>query len=97
MPRVDQRLVQDVDLFPTILQLAGISPATVVPAGRKIDGKSIVPYMTSTTGSNGRVYSYNETFTDTWNNKAVRSMRGGRYKLVTRGAKQELYSILRPA
>ena len=93
VPRVDQRLAQDVDLFPTILQLAGI-PATIVPAGRKIDGKSLVPYLTTTTGSNGRVYNYNETFTDTWNNKAVRSMRGGRYKVVTRGAKQELYNIL---
>ena len=40
------------------------------------------------------MYNYNETFTGTWNNKAVRSMRGGRYKVVTRGAKQELYNIL---
>jgi arylsulfatase B len=94
VPRVDRRLTQDVDLFPTILQLAGINPATVVPAGRKIDGKSLVGYMTTTTGNNGRVYSYNETFTTTWNNKAVRSMRGGRYKLVTRGANQELYNLV---
>ena len=91
VPRVDLRLAQDVDVFSTILQLAGINQASVVPAGRVIDGQSLVPYMTSTTGSNGRVYSYNETFTGTWTNHAIRSMRGGRYKLVTRGARQELY------
>ena len=92
-PRVDVRLTEDVDLFPTILQLAGISPTSVLPPGRKIDGKSLVPYMASITGSNGRIYNYSETFDNGWNINPVRSMRGGRYKVVTRGAKRELYNI----
>ena len=47
----------------------------------------------SPTGNNGRIYNYGETFDNGWNINPVRSMRGGRYKVVTRGAKRELYNL----
>ncbi len=36
-------LVNTVDLYPTILRLAGVDPAAVLPGGRKIDGVSLLP------------------------------------------------------
>ena len=41
-------LVNTVDLFPTILRLAGINPTDVLPSGRKTDGVSFLPYIANT-------------------------------------------------
>ena len=38
-------LVSAVDLFPTILQLAGIDPQTALPVGTVIDGVSLLPLL----------------------------------------------------
>ena len=52
-------LVASVDLFPTILALAGISP----PAGNRIDGVSLLPFLANTASVAGvRAFAYTETF-----------------------------------
>ncbi len=94
VPRVEKRMAQDVDLFATILDLAGIDLAATVPPGRVIDGKSLRPYLADPLGPSVHPYNYNEEFTDgVWTAHAIRSIRGTVYKLITRGSKHELYRI----
>jgi arylsulfatase B len=82
--RVVTRIVSAVDLYPTILELAGIDPATVVPAGTRIDGVSIVPYLRNQTGTPLRQYVYSEEFPLCWDQNYERAVANSRYKLIRR-------------
>ena len=84
--RMVDGLVNTVDLYPTILRLAGIDPASVLPAGRKIDGVSILPYITSTTTAALRPWVYAEKFDLAWNQNWQRAIRDRRYKLIERAS-----------
>jgi arylsulfatase A-like enzyme len=84
--RMVDGLVNTVDLYPTILRLAGIDPASVLPAGRKIDGVSILPYITSTTTAVLRPWVYTELFKPAWNENWQRAIRDRRYKLIERAS-----------
>ncbi|MBL8898822.1 MAG: sulfatase-like hydrolase/transferase [Planctomycetes bacterium] len=44
-----EALVDLTDLFPTVAEIAGIALPTALPAGRKIDGISLVPYLADPT------------------------------------------------
>lgn len=84
--RMVDGLVNTVDLYPTILRLAGIDPASVLPAGRKIDGVSMLPYITSTTTAALRPWVYAERFDLAWNQNWQRAIRDRRYKLIERAS-----------
>jgi arylsulfatase A-like enzyme len=78
-------LVNTVDLYPTILRLAGIDPSTVLPPGTKIDGVSILPHIENTaTASPPRGTAYAEKFDLAFDQQWERAIRNTRYKLIER-------------
>jgi arylsulfatase A-like enzyme len=77
-------LVNTVDLYPTILRLAGIDPSTVLPAGTKIDGVSILPYIENTVTTSPRGTAYAEKFDLAYNEQWEHAIRNTRYKLIER-------------
>ena len=79
-------LVNTVDLFPTILRLAGIDPADVLPSGRKTDGVSILPYIANTSSAALRPWAYADKFDLLYNQKWERAINDTRYKLIERAA-----------
>ena len=84
-------LVASVDLFPTILALAGISP----PAGTRIDGVSLLPFLSNTAvGGAVRAFAYTETFPTSFDAGYDRAIRTPRYKLVEHAAGgQEFFDL----
>ena len=84
--RVVDAIVAGVDLFPTILELAGIDYRAVVPVGSRIDGVSLVPYFSSPTPPSipTHAYLYSDKFEGTWDTNYRRAIRDLNYKLVDR-------------
>jgi arylsulfatase A-like enzyme len=79
--RTNTTLVHAVDLFATILELAGTSVSATVPANVTIDSRSIVPVLQNQTDTSRRVYT--ELFGDNiMNNQDGRALRDSRYKLI---------------
>lgn len=91
-------LVAGVDLYPTILELAGIDPRQVVPAGNPIDGVSLMPFLTGTLGPTVPVHAqiYADKFADAWNVDPRRAIRNVQFKLIDRDGEtqDELYDLL---
>lgn len=83
---VVQSIVTGVDLYPTILELAGIDPRQVVPAGNPLDGVSLVPFLTGALGPTDQVHAhvYADKFTDQWDVDARRAIRNATFKLIDR-------------
>ena len=83
-------LVSAVDLFPTILQLAGIDAAAVP----RTDGVSLMPYLQARAHPAPRAWLYSEQFTASFNTRWERAMRTGRYKLIERfDGSREFYDL----
>jgi arylsulfatase A-like enzyme len=79
--RTNSTLVHAVDLFATILELAGTSVAATVPANVVVDSRSIVPALLGATDPSRRVYA--DLFGDTLlNGQDGRMLRDTRYKLI---------------
>jgi len=79
--RTNTTIVHAVDLFATILELAGTSVAATVPANVVVDSRSIVPALLGTTDPSRRVYA--ELFGDNLlNGQDGRMLRDARYKLI---------------
>ena len=89
-------LVSTVDLFPTILALAGLDPKDVLPKGRVIDGVSLLPLLsTAAAGGTVRPFAYTEQFPLTFDADYGRAIRTPRFKLITTaGALDELYDVV---
>ena len=77
-------LVNTVDLFPTILRLAGINPADVLPSGTKIDQVSFLPYIANTSTAPIRPSAYADNFDLAYNQRWERAINDGPYKLIER-------------
>jgi arylsulfatase A-like enzyme len=60
--REEKGLVASVDLFPTVLELAGIDPRTTVPRSIPLDGISLLPYLKKTNNGSLRQTIYTERF-----------------------------------
>ena len=75
--RVVDRRGQHVDLFPTILALAGIP----LPSGVKLDGISLLPVLQNSTAGTRRSWAYAEQFTSIPTQRAIRNAT---YKLIKR-------------
>jgi arylsulfatase A-like enzyme len=73
--KVDDRVVVQLDLFPTILAAAGVEP----PAGRKLDGKDLLPYLT---GASAGAVVHDTLF---WRFGPRRAVRSGDWKLQWNG------------
>ena len=79
--RTNTTLVHAVDLFATILELAGTSVSATVPTNVTIDSRSIMPALQNQTDPGRRVYA--ELFGDNlMNNQDGRALRDSRYKLI---------------
>jgi FtsP/CotA-like multicopper oxidase with cupredoxin domain/arylsulfatase A-like enzyme len=73
-------LTHVVDLYSTILTLAGINVATTVPAGTTIDSQSLVPVLQNQSVTRSLVYD--EEFDIASPNLGGRSLRDSQYKLI---------------
>lgn len=92
--RLADGLVNTVDLFPTILELAGVDPAAVVPAGTRTDGVSLTPYLTDRAGGSLRSFAYAEQFYRGVDDQYQRAIRDARHKLIERAdGTRELYDL----
>jgi arylsulfatase A-like enzyme len=92
--RVVPALANTVDLYPTILELAGIDPAAVVPAGTRLDGVSLLPYLCNVAHPSPRAWAYAERFRPVYNQGYQRAIRNGRYKLIERASgSREFYDL----
>jgi len=79
--RTNTTLVHAVDLFATLLELAGTSVSATVPAGVPLDSRSIVPALQGQTDTSRRVYV--DLFGDSLlNGEDGRCLRDARYKLL---------------
>lgn len=79
--RTNDTPVNAVDLFATILELAGTSASAAVPSSVKIDSQSLVPILQSTNTISRRAYS--EVFgPSVAANVGGRALRDSRFKLI---------------
>ena len=93
--RASDALVSTVDLYPTMLELAGVNLATTLPTNLVIDGQSLLPIITNAAYVPPSRYVLSENFGFTVpDNVAGRAVRNGRYKLILfdNGA-QEMYDL----
>jgi arylsulfatase B len=80
--RTSDSPVQAVDLFATILELAGISPAAVVPSGVITDSRSLLPLIADQAESEAR-YAYAELFGSSIQSvEGGQALRNGQFKLI---------------
>lgn len=88
-------LVNCVDLFPTFMNLAGITSSSLL-ASVDIDGISLVPYFTNPERKSLRPFIYGEEFVNTWNNAWERATMNGRYAFIERqtGTTRAFYDML---
>lgn len=92
--RVVPRIVSAVDLYPTILRLAGVDPEAVLPAGVAIDGVSLVPYVRNQTSAPTRQYIYAEEFPIDYDERYERAIANCCYKLIERAdGSREFYDL----
>ena len=77
-------LVNSVDLYPTILNLAGISMAKALPVGTKVDGVSLMPYVANRATAPVRDTAYADKFDLDEAATFERTLRDPRYKLIER-------------
>ncbi|MEN9576326.1 MAG: hypothetical protein RL514_4181 [Verrucomicrobiota bacterium] len=79
--RTNEALVHAVDLFATVLELAGINVVATVPTGTRVDSRSLVPVLSGQAGGGRAVYT--ELFAATTPGSADgRALRDERFKLI---------------
>ena len=68
------------DLYPTILEAAGITPATTVPSSVTLDGQSLLPVLLNQGFTRTRLYA--EQFDASQPTTGGRTLRDDRYKII---------------
>ncbi len=96
-PRDVDHLVSVVDLFPTVLELAGVDVAAAVGAhagDHSLDGVSALPYLTDAAAPPQRTHLVAQTFQDTPPIAEMNhAIRDGSHKLVCTPTSVELYDL----
>ncbi len=92
--RESTAIVHAVDLFSTILELAGMNAGTVVPGSIPIDSRSLVPILNNQTEAAGRT-AYSEIAADeNPSNRMGAAVRNTTHKLIRfTGGDEELYDL----
>jgi arylsulfatase A-like enzyme len=92
--RTNDTLVNVADLYSTILELAGINVAAIVPAGTPLDSRSLLPIVQSTNTTLSR-YAYGELFGPVLTNTVTgQTLRNDQYKLIRFGnRREEFYNL----
>jgi arylsulfatase B len=90
----NQQLVSCVDLFPTMIELAGVDLATVAPSVDK-DGVTLIPYLEGRSHPTPRRYVYSEEFTASFSTAWERTIRNDDFVLIRRasGTVREFYNL----
>ena len=92
--RASDALVNSVDMFTTIMELAGIDPRAVVPDDDVIDAVSFAPYLAQPDKPSLRKWIYADTFRAQDGVEGGQyAIRGERYKLLVRNGQEELYDL----
>ncbi len=78
--RTATQLVHAVDLYSTILELAGINVAATVPGGTALDSQSLLPILQNQTVT--RPQSYSELFDTSDATFGGRALRDSQYKVI---------------
>ena len=84
-----QALVQTLDLFATVAEIAGVQPASVLPPGTPLDSVSLLPYLADPSQPSLRRHAFTETFAPNGHgpySHVERALRDDRYKLVRKVA-----------
>lgn len=87
--RISSALANSVDIFPTMLELAGVDWRQHV--GAEIDGVSLMPVLRGEAGS--RSWAYAERFITAYDERPQRTVRTNRYKLIVQHGTRELYDL----
>ena len=91
---VSNALVNSADLFATLLELAGIDSAEVVPEGITVDSVSLVPYLSDPGRESIRQWAYADSFTtDAGIESGAHTMRNQRYKLLVDQGVEHLFDL----
>lgn len=80
--RTNDALIHVVDIFNSILEIAGVDPATAVPAGTQIDSSSFAPYLADPDLPNFHTYSFAERFSQNGMAADGKAIRNESYKLI---------------
>jgi arylsulfatase A-like enzyme len=92
--RASDALVNSVDMFATIIEMAKIDPGTAVPADDVIDSVSFLPYLSAPDKPSIRDWIYADTFTAEQGVEGGQyAIRNDRYKLVVHNGQEELYDL----
>lgn len=90
-------LVQSLDIFATIVDLAGVDPNALSEPGRQVDSVSLVPYMLDAGIGSLRETLYTEIFLHRPDTRGAVAIRDQRYKLIRDHwlgeVKYELYDL----
>ncbi|MEM7792789.1 MAG: sulfatase-like hydrolase/transferase, partial [Verrucomicrobiota bacterium] len=93
--RTNDATIHTVDLFATILELAGLDVATTVPAGVEYDSVSVVDYLANPAQAQYHAYAYTERFSSPTVVNDGLAIRDSDYKLIyfDSSASEEFYHI----
>ncbi|MCG3126237.1 MAG: hypothetical protein CHACPFDD_01067 [Phycisphaerae bacterium] len=86
-------LVNGVDLYTTILELAGVDVDATVPAGTTLDSVSLKPYLQSASAEDQRDSVYGEAFGGTPASAMGCAMRADQYKLIIFDSGEEFFNL----
>ncbi len=90
--RTSSTLVHAVDIYRTVLELAGINVATTVPNGTVLDSQSLVPILQNQTVT--RPVAYSELFNTDTPTFGGQALRDSRYKLIKlKSGSNEFYDL----
>ena len=91
--RTSTALVHAVDLYSTILELAGINVAATVPSGTILDSQSLVPILQNQTVA--RPLAYSELFNTDTPTFGGRCLRNSQYKVIRpKSGSDEFYDLV---
>ncbi|MEM9479690.1 MAG: sulfatase-like hydrolase/transferase [Verrucomicrobiota bacterium] len=80
--RTNDATIHTVDLFETVLELAGVDIPNTLPAGTTFDSVSIADYLTNPAQANYHAYSFTERFRTPTNVRDGKTIRNSTYKLI---------------
>lgn len=94
-PGVCDALVQTSDLFPTLLEIAAVDIADVIPAGRVIDGESLRPCLIDPSFDMVHEEIFSEAFLPNGDPFVLRAdaMRDRRFKMIWWPDRTELFDL----
>ena len=94
-PGISEALVNSVDLFATILEMAGTSTAEAVPDDVALDSVSFLPLLRDPGAASLRDWVYADVFTGSFSGVADAdyAIRNDRYKLIRRDGGYEFYDL----